>query len=472
MSQLNEITNKLNSVLKNSPLFYLSNDPERSLGLENTLDNYHIVHIDKSQYLNVFDKNNTKYFCLEKLTDQNKTFRSSLKLLQNKETQKYIKNICISNLLQPSTASTLNNYILKYIQTFKISPAFEVLAKKLGFKVLNTSVKLNRLFEDKLSQFNELKDLDITLPETFLAKPGKISFEKIKQHLDLPFVIQFNRGHTGGGTIIINNTEDYQNLVTKNNKRTVKFSQYITGLPYTINAVIGKKETYIGGLSYQITGIPELTKFKGGTVGNDFGFRGSINKQVLNEIKRTVNTIAKHMHLSGYLGLFGLDFIVKESKVYVIEINARQPASIPLYTQLQISQNVVPLAMIHLLEFLDIKYKIDSAKYNTEALEPIDFSQVFLRADQKVQIEQQFLQGHYQYKHGKLNFINNEYNITTLKNDECVVLSPAKDRIVSFNGELTRIQMHKSVMISNDVINKDVLNIFNHIQKILKCKKY
>jgi len=444
---------KINFILKDNPLFYLSNDPERSLGLEGLLDNFYIVHIDANQYTDVFDQQKINYFCLEKNVNQNTIFRSSLKLLQHIKTQNYIQNIV-----------NTNNYSNKFIQTFKISPAFEMLVKKLDFKLLNTSAKLNRLFEDKLSQFTELQHLKITIPKTFLAKPSEISFETAKQQLNTPFVIQFNRGHTGGGTLMINNEYEYTIATKNNSNRLIKFSQFITGLSYTINAVVGKTETYMGGLSYQITGIPELTTLKGGTVGNDFGFRAGITDQALNNIKKTVDTIANHMRNKGYLGLFGLDFIIKNNKVYVIEINARQPASIPLYSKLQIRQNIVPLSMIHLLEFLNIEYKIDSHLYNIQSLKPINFSQIFLRAKEKLKIQSSIKQGRYTYNN-KLKNIDDDFDITNLNQNEIIILSPAINHIVSSNAELARIQIAKSVMKSTDILDQSILNIFNKIKK-------
>jgi hypothetical protein len=45
----------VNDKLAHSACFYLSNDPERALGLEKLLQNFHIVHIDRSQYLDDLD---------------------------------------------------------------------------------------------------------------------------------------------------------------------------------------------------------------------------------------------------------------------------------------------------------------------------------------------------------------------------------------------------------------------------------
>jgi predicted ATP-grasp superfamily ATP-dependent carboligase len=63
--------------------------------------------------------------------------------------------------------------------------------------------------------------------------------------------------------------------------------------------------------------------------------------------------LAITMQSAGYKGLFGLDFVIdKSGQVFLIEINARQPASTGFHTKLLLKESKIPLNLLHIAEFL------------------------------------------------------------------------------------------------------------------------
>ena len=59
------------------------------------------------------------------------------------------------------------------------------------------------------------------------------------------------------------------------------------------------------------------------------------------------------MYNAGFQGMSGLDFIIdKGNNVYVIEINARQTASVPMHGYLQQRKGLAPFMLLHTVEFL------------------------------------------------------------------------------------------------------------------------
>jgi predicted ATP-grasp superfamily ATP-dependent carboligase len=416
MDTLETLLSKINNKLKDSKLFYLSNDPERALGLERLIENYVVVHIDENEYIDDFEKYGIKYFCLSKERElASDFFRSSIKLIRDQKFLEFFHK---------------EKSVTNYFQTFKISPAFEFSVKELGGILLNTSAELNHLYEDKISQYQILSKLNIQLPKTKIVKMEEINYMDVFKEFGAIFVLQFARGHTGSSTIFINNEQEFIEIKNKFIKRTVKISESIEGIAYTLNCCTTKHGVFMGGLSKQVTGIKELTPMLGGTVGNDWSNQTDFIKG-LDELKNEIRIIGEKMYQDGYRGMFGLDLIVKNDGSFVfIEINARQPASIPMYTKLQLIKGQIPLSLIHLAEFLNIEYQIDIEQYNKTNMERLIFCQIFIRAPQDLIIRTRFQSGIY-----RLQGDNAGYNpITGKKAPNSIFLDERQDKSLIFQN--------------------------------------
>ena len=61
-NDLKNTISSLNAFLREKNLFYFVRDPERGMGLETILSNYHLVHILKTQFLEYFRDIGLKHF--------------------------------------------------------------------------------------------------------------------------------------------------------------------------------------------------------------------------------------------------------------------------------------------------------------------------------------------------------------------------------------------------------------------------
>ena len=395
------------------------------------------------------------------------------------ETQKYIEE-----------NSAKNNYF----QTFKISSRFEklVAGKMYGGEILNTSSELNKLFEEKISQYKELSGDGVQFPKTLIGLLGTLEYKKLKKEFGERLAIQFNRGHTGQGTVFVSNEDDLKTLQNVYPDREVRIAEFVKGIPYTINACVYMGKVYAGGLSYQLTGEKELTNFEGGTVGNDFSFREGFtdgdqdgaNSGTYNEIYKQAKLIGEKMALKGYVGLFGIDFILDESgKVIIIEINARQPASIPFHTKLQLEAKQIPLSMLHLMAFLDIRENIDPKDYSLQAMQPINASQVFKRnlTSSPVLVDSEVKTGEYVIQSGmsqtvegkayrlqnmeemRLIYKNYAYNISQIAGNSILLLTQKQGKRVNPGNELMRIQTKQGVVANGGSLKTWIINVFKSI---------
>ncbi|MBN1331829.1 ATP-grasp domain-containing protein [Candidatus Dojkabacteria bacterium] len=456
-SNIEFLLKQINLKLKDSSLFYISNDPERALGLEGLVDSYHIICVDDSNLLEGLKTAGIKYFSLEEQTGElNSLYRNSSKLLLEEDTRKYIEK---------------NKKALNYFQTFKISSRFEKLIEGEIFdgKLLNTNSDLNRLFEEKISQYKALNNDGIQFPKTIIGRLADLKYKSLKKQIGEKLVLQFNRGHTGQGTLFLHREDDFNNIQAEFPERIVRIAEFVNGKAYTVNTCIYMGNVYIAGLSYQITGEKGLTNFEGGTVGNDFNYREGFSEQTYNQLYTQVSKIGERMAENGYRGLFGVDMILdNDGKIFIIEINARQPASIPFATKLQLELDQVPLLLLNLMAFLDIRENIDPMKYFSEAAKPIEASQVFKRnlETNPVIIDFDLKTGDYliaDKEEMRIKFKNYAYNISQIGKDGLLLMTQKKGKRINPGNEILRMQIRQGVISKSGRLKPWVAEVLNNI---------
>ncbi len=368
---------KINNKLKDSPLIYFSRDPERALGLENVLENYHIASVEDSYILDELEKRGKSTFSLNR-QGINFDLNSSLNLLNHEKTTEWVKNITANKAF--------------YAQFFQFNNPVVPKIKDLNGTLLNNNASLNRQFETKLSQYRFLQENKIPIAKGEIIESNKINYKDLAVKYGEAFVIQIDRAHTGAGTFFIRSESDWNDFLKDYNGNIIKVSEFIQGEPYTINGCVTKAGVFVSGLQYQITGYKDLTSGEGSTVGNDWSYASQLAASSLQQAARITQDIGNLMKAKGYRGLFGIDLILKREEWFVIEINARQTANISMQTKLELEQDQIPLSLLHLAEFLDIEILVSSLQSPISKLEG---SQVFLRAKKDLTIQRELKSGIY-----------------------------------------------------------------------------
>jgi len=216
---------------------------------------------------------------------------------------------------------------------FKNTPRVEQSARTAGWKLLNPQATLSEQVENKISQIDWLGVLENKyLPRHRITKTRNITW------LDHPMIIQWAHGHTGTGTVLIREESELTNLKTKFPERLSRVTEYIEGASYTVNVVVASDKVLMSTPSYQITGIAPFTDNMFSTVGNDWSYANTtLSFEDKSNIEEMAQSIGKKLNINGWRGLFGIDIIKseKDGRIYLIEINARQPASTTYESQMQ-----------------------------------------------------------------------------------------------------------------------------------------
>src|SRR5581483_1899824 len=241
--------------------------------------------------------------------------------------------------------------VLDFQNTLRI----ERLSKEKNWNLLNPSASLSKTVEEKISQITWLDTDAKFLPPFVITTLKEVNFSGKR------FVLQFNHAHTGQGTYVIDSSEALENLKSKFPHRECRVTDFIDGPVFTANVSLGR-EIVLGNPSYQITGISPFTDMPFSTIGNDWALpKKDQYKAVIIDMTTIAQAVGVRLKKFGWKGLFGIDVIYdpKKKKTYLLEINARQPASTTFESQLQknISSDSPTMFEEHIAALLGLETK-------------------------------------------------------------------------------------------------------------------
>lgn len=310
-------------------IIYVARDLERALGKQTISPSFFII------------TNSTPFAKAIAQTRQDILLVDSTELLDTPELLK-----------KPEVISFINQQSNPHIVVFKNLPLIEKICAEQNWPLLNPSATLAQTIEEKISQVAWLGDLAKFLP------PHHITTLKDTKFAGEPFIIQFNRAHTGTGTMLISHQTQLDDLQTKFPDRPVRITAYIKGTMITSNNVVFQDTIVVGTPNVQITGLAPFTDQPFATIGNDWSLANQIlSSEQKNSYQLIVTAIGEKLRASGWKGLFGTDIMLAESgELFLIEINARQPASTTYESTLQnLEDTGLTTFSLHLLSLQDEK---------------------------------------------------------------------------------------------------------------------
>ncbi len=317
------------------------------LVVDNTLDiiipklkNFHLIYANKNKNVEYLKKHNLPYFCLEEKDIILNTSNSG-NLLSHPLVQKYINT------------NSLNKKIV--IIPFKPSAKIDFLCQKNNWICAANNHKINRNLEDKLI-FNQIC-LENNLPQipSIIDKFNQDNFLKYQNKYQLQLVVQSHFGWAGKSTFLGDN---WQNIKDKIPLDTlVKFSPYINSYSLLNNCCLTSKGLIQSPPALQYTGVKPFTDHPFTTVGRQWPSLAPQN--IVNKINEITANFSKILINLKYKGFFGLDFLVDNNDVFLLECNPRLTASFAFYHQIELNQNILSLFLLHLIQFINIDFDFD-----------------------------------------------------------------------------------------------------------------
>lgn len=424
----------------NPPIFYISPDPLRALGLEKIYDNYHIVCTMYSPLVDQLLREGVSVFCLEKEVGRvDSSFKNSRKLLLHERVQEFMIR----------QSEDLVN-LLFFKPTFDINLVLQgsPLASQRELRLLQVSAREAKVLENKLNLHEFAYEAGVPVPQTqntpYLADT---SYESIVDTFETPFVIQLEHGWSGKTTFFINNEDEFKNIQEKYKTKPAKLTSFVKGHTLTVNAVVSDQDVFQTYPFLQLSGAialeHDLADHWGSSVGN---FWGSL-EDVIHDVDGVVDAIQRFTELMGkqlrshhFKGFIGFDYLVSESgKVYLQEMNPRFTASTQMITQLEQS-----LLGSSLLEEHLVAYGFDGRSKNVhDYRKQLHGLRIIARntKNKMLAVVQDVNNGIYTMSSDKeLTFEANSYTLDELSPHQLLIFTASKGDEVAVGDELLQIQ--------------------------------
>lgn len=189
--------------------------------------------------------------------------------------------------------------------------------------------KLMDILDHKISFRNWANDV-CRVHHSELLYGRECTYSKLQERYKTysSFVIQANYAAGGEGTYILTaeNADQVEPKLCKNEQYMVSGYEYYN-IPMNIHAIVYEKDILIFPVSIQIMQV------KGNKLlyqGADFAEAMQIDKDVLEEFKHYMKAICVKLQKEGFRGITGVDGMVVDGKVYILEMNNRFQGSTPL----------------------------------------------------------------------------------------------------------------------------------------------
>jgi len=183
--------------------------------------------------------------------------------------------------------------------------------------------------------------------------------------LGTDLVVQTPYGDSGKTTFFIAAQADWDTYAENIIGHELKVMKRINNKAAAVEACITRHGTIVGPFMTDLTGYPELTPYKGGWCGND------LFPEALSEAQRTtaighVRRMGDRLAKEGYKGFLEIDVLVDldTDEVYLGELNPRISGASSMTNVTAGAYADVPLFLFHLLEFMDVDYRIDVEEIN------------------------------------------------------------------------------------------------------------
>lgn len=169
-----------------------------------------------------------------------------------------------------------------------------------------------------------------------------------------PVVLRRSRTSGGEGITRVDDADELASSWSHGNESFLAVGPFVEGIPVNIGAVVWESGTTLHHASVQLIGVPGLVTREFGYCGNDFGAVRELDPAVIDEIESSTRTIGDWLRRHGFLGAFGVDFLVHEGRALFTEVNPRFQGSTHASAQLDIEAGESCLLLEHVAAWLRV----------------------------------------------------------------------------------------------------------------------
>jgi len=318
----------------------------------------------------------------------------------------------------------------KYVLYGPLSPPYVL---NPLFYIMN-SPTIAHAYEHKRYFRDEFSEL-INMPPHVVRRLDELDEDMFTELSTLytKFVIQDVESSGSKGTFIVSNIDQYRNAVKvlkdTSYSGSVVVSEFVNGLPYSVQVCVTKYGVFTGGLQRQLVDskylcnldLPGVSRWCGGELGGDSP------EIVKNRMQEIALVVGSELSSHGYRGIFGIDLLITpEYDVYAIEVNARLTGYTHILSDMQFAKGKIPFALMHTLELGNLKYEVDdfdALPSMNSTTDPYSYLILSNQIDGDYILESEIKNGIYEYhEDGSITYVNNHYSIADMTADNQFII--------------------------------------------------
>lgn len=213
---------------------------------------------------------------------------------------------------------------------------------------------LQSAFEHKPWVETSIASLGIPhIPWVYLADMDQL---EARRFFDVgPVMLRRSRTTGGVGLVRVDDADDLAELWPEEAEAFVSVAPFIDShVSLNVGAVVWADGVTVHPCSFQLIGTDGLTNRPFGYCGNDFAAVAHLDPAVLDQVEASTRGIGRWLGEFGFLGAFGVDFLVHEGVPLFTEINPRFQGSTHASSRLSLQNDESCLVLEHLAAFLGI----------------------------------------------------------------------------------------------------------------------
>ena len=169
------------------------------------------------------------------------------------------------------------------------------------------------------------------------------------------YVIRRSRTSGGEGFTRTSSFEDLIETWPLSTDRIVSVAPFIESCPVNVGATVWIDGVTVHNPSLQLIGVPSCAGREFGHCGNDFVAMKQFPEHVIDGIERSTVAVGDWLRANGYLGTFGVDFLVTPEQILFAEINPRFQGSTSLSSRIDRELGLPCLLLEHLAAWLGVR---------------------------------------------------------------------------------------------------------------------
>lgn len=147
------------------------------------------------------------------------------------------------------------------------------------------------------------------------------------------------------------------------------------GTPVNVGATVWRDGVTVHHPSIQLIGIKSCVTREFGYCGNDFGLVRDLDSEIIDQIEASTKMIGRWLQRHGYLGSFGVDYLIHEGVPLFTEVNPRFQGSTHASCRLSIEASRSCLMLEHVAAWLGVSCP-DAIPLRERVSETPDFSNI------------------------------------------------------------------------------------------------